>query len=96
MANYGRILTSDTDINETVAPALIGIVLLVVAYFVIAFAISHMPALLESFDGFMKPRLIGLCRVKIAYQISFPDVEFHAINCPYIFIGRRWRTLSIC
>ena len=40
MADYFRTLISNKDVREAVALALIGIVLLILAYFVAAFAIS--------------------------------------------------------
>ena len=48
-------MTSNKDVREAVALALIGMVLLVLAYFVAVFAISHMPAPFGSFEVLMKP-----------------------------------------
>ena len=50
MANYFRRLTSNIDLREGVALALISIVLLKLAYLVTVFAISHMPAPFGSVD----------------------------------------------
>jgi drug/metabolite transporter (DMT)-like permease len=55
MANYFRRLISNQDMREAVALALIGIVLLILAYFVTVFAIRHMPAPFGSFEELMKP-----------------------------------------
>jgi hypothetical protein len=43
------------DVREAVALALIAIVLLILAYFVTVFAISHMLASFGSFEELMKP-----------------------------------------
>ncbi len=50
MADYFRRLTSNTDVREAVALALIGIVLLILTYLVAASAIGHMPAPFGSFE----------------------------------------------
>ena len=55
MANYFRTLISNKDMCETVALALIAIVLLMLAYFAAALAISNMPAPLGSFEALLKP-----------------------------------------
>jgi hypothetical protein len=55
MANYFRRLTSNKDLHEAVALALIGIVLLTLTYFLTVFVISHMPAPFGSFEELMKP-----------------------------------------
>jgi hypothetical protein len=55
MANYFRRLTCNKDGREAVALALTGIVLLILAYLVVASAISHMPAPFGSLEELMKP-----------------------------------------
>ena len=55
MANYFRRLTSNKDVREAVALALIGIVLLTLTYFLTVSVISHMPAPFGSFEELMKP-----------------------------------------
>jgi hypothetical protein len=55
MANYFRRLTCNKDIREAVALALIGIVLVILAYYVAAFTISHLPVPFGSFEKMMKP-----------------------------------------
>ena len=55
MANYFRRLTSNKDVHEAVALALIGIVLLTLTYFLTVSVISHMPAPFGSFEELMKP-----------------------------------------
>jgi hypothetical protein len=54
MANYFRRLTCNRDVREAVALALIGIVLLILTYFVAVFVINHMPAPFGSFEELMK------------------------------------------
>ena len=55
MADYFRRLTSNTDVREAVALALIGIVLLILTYFLTVFVINHMPVPFGSFEELMKP-----------------------------------------
>ena len=55
MANYFRRLISNKDVRETVALALIGIVLLILTYFLTVFVVNHMPAPFGSFEEMMKP-----------------------------------------
>lgn len=56
MANYFGRLISNKDVREAIALTLIGIVLLILAYLVAAFAVSHMHAPFGSFEEFVKPR----------------------------------------
>jgi len=55
MANYFRRLTWYRDVREAVALALIGIILLILAYSVAVFVISHVSAPFGSFEELMKP-----------------------------------------
>jgi hypothetical protein len=55
MADYFRRLTSNTDVREAVALALIAIVLLILTYFLTVLVINHMPAPFGSFEELMKP-----------------------------------------
>ena len=55
MANYFRRLTSNKDVHEAVALALIGIVLLTLTYFLIVFVISYIPVPFGSSEELMKP-----------------------------------------
>ena len=58
MANNFRRLTCNKDLREAVALAILGIVLLILAYFVTVFAISHMHAPFGSFEELMKPHIL--------------------------------------
>ena len=55
MANFFRRVTSNKDVRDALALALIGLVLLILTYFLTAFVISHMHAPLWSFEELMKP-----------------------------------------
>ena len=55
MANQFRRLIANKDVREAIVLALIGIVLLTLAYFLTVFVISHMYAPLGSFEELMKP-----------------------------------------
>ncbi len=54
MANYFRRLIANQDVREAIALALLGMILLTMAYFLTVFVISYMHAPLGSFEELMK------------------------------------------